>query len=66
MSGKNTIFENKKINKSNFYKKTKNYFIYMTKDVDDKFISKKEPCLQKSSFKYFLDIMTMMPLDLYI
>ena len=65
MSGKNIIFENKKINKSNFYKNKKLFHTYNI-DVDKTFISKKESYLKKSSFKYFLDIMTMMPLDLYV
>ena len=53
MSGKNTIFGDKKINKSNFYKKIKLFNIYDI-CVDKLLISKKEPYDKKSSFKYFL------------
>ena len=42
MSGKNTIFGDKKINKSNFYKKIKLFNIYDI-CVDKLLISKKEP-----------------------
>ena len=53
MSGKNIIFDDKKINKSNFYENKKLFNIYDIK-VDKILISKKEPYNKKSSFKYFL------------
>ena len=55
MIGKNInkIFDDKKINKSNFYKNKKLFNIYDI-HVDKILISKKEPCGKKSSFKYFL------------
>ena len=65
MSGKNIIFDDKKINKSNVYKNKKLFNIYNI-EVDKILISKKEPYGKKSSFKYFLDIMIMMSLDLYV
>ena len=42
MSGKNIISDDKKINKSNFYKNEKLFNIYDI-DVDKVIISKKEP-----------------------
>ena len=53
MSGKNRIFGDKNINKSNFYKNKKLFNIYEI-DVDKILISKKEPYGRKSSFKCFL------------
>ena len=53
MSGKNIIFDDKKINKSNFYKNKKLFSIYDI-EVDKILISKKGPYGKKSSFKYFL------------
>ena len=53
MSGRNFIFDDKKISKSNFYKNKKLFNIYDI-DVDKILISKKEPYGEKSSFKYFL------------
>ena len=53
MSGKNIIFDDKKINKSNFYKNKKLFSIYDI-EVDKILISKKESYGKKSSFKYFL------------
>ena len=47
MSGKNTIFGDEKINKSNFSKKIKLFNIYDI-DVDKLLISKKEPYDKKS------------------
>ena len=52
MSGKNMNFEDKRINKSDFYKNKK-----VTKiddiDVNKILVSKKEPYGTKNSFKYF-------------
>ena len=53
MSGKNIIFNDNKINKSNFYKNKKLSKIDDI-DVNEILISKKEPCDTKNSFKYFI------------
>ena len=54
MSGKNIIFDNKKINKSNFYKNKKLFSIYDI-ELEKVLISKEE-----SHLNTFLDIMMMM------
>ena len=46
MSGKNIHFDDKKINKSSFYKNKKLFNIYDI-DVNKILISKKEPCGKK-------------------
>ena len=53
MSGKNIIFNDKKTNKSNFYKNKK---LFKTDDIDINkiLVSKKESDGRKSSFKYFI------------
>ena len=53
MSGKNIIFDDKKINKSNFYQ---NKILLNIYDIEAAkiLVSKKEPYGKKSSFKYFL------------
>ena len=50
MSGKNIIFDDRKINKSNFYKNKK---LYLIDDIDTNkiLVSKKEPYGTKSLFK---------------
>ena len=53
MSGKSINFDDKKINKSNFYK-NKKPFIIDDIDVNKILISKREPYDKKSSFKYFI------------
>ena len=53
MTGKNIIFDDKKINKSNFYKNKKLPKIDDI-DVNKVLISKKETYGKKSSFKYFI------------
>ena len=53
MSGKNIIFDNEKINKSNVYRNKKR-FIIDDMDVNKILISKKEPHGEKSSLKYFI------------
>ena len=53
MSGRNINFDDKKINKSNFYKNKKLLNIYDI-DINKILISEKEPYGKKSSFKYFL------------
>ena len=52
-SGKNIIFDDENINKSNFYKNKKVFYIYDI-DADKILTSKKEACGTKSSFNYFL------------
>ena len=64
MSGKNIIFDDKSINKSNFYK-SKNLFNKYDRKVDNILISKKESA-KKAYSNAFLDIMMMMTLDLYL
>ena len=54
MSGKNMIFNNKKINKSNFYKKKKLFKIDEI-DFDKILISKKESYATKNLLKYFIE-----------
>ena len=53
MSGKNINFDDRKINKSNFYRNKK---LFNIDDIDANkiLISKKEPYGKKSSFKYFI------------
>ena len=53
MSRKNIIFNDKKINKSNFYKNKKLIQIDNA-DVNKIPVSKKNCILKKSSFKYFM------------
>ena len=53
MSGKNKIFDDKKINKSNFYK-NKKLFKIDDIDVNKILVSKKEPYGKKSSLNYFI------------
>ena len=65
MSGKNIIFDDEKINKSNVYR-NKKQFIIDDMDVNKILISKKEPHGKKSSLKYFIVIVIMMSLDHYI
>ena len=53
MSGKNINIDDKKINKSNFYR-NKKLFNIDDIDVNKILISKKGPYGKKSSFKYFI------------
>ena len=53
MDGKSIIFEDKKINKSNFYKNKKLFNIHDL-DVNKILISKKESYGTKNSLKYFI------------
>ena len=65
MNGKNIIFEDKKINKSNFYKNKKLFNIHDL-DVNKILVSKKESYGTKNSLNTLLDIMMMMLLDHYV
>ena len=53
MSAKSINFEDKKINKSNFYKNKKLFNIHDL-DVNKKFVSKKVSYGTKNSLKYFI------------
>ena len=53
MSGKNIIFDDEKVNESNFYR-NKKPFIIDDIDVNKILISKKEPYGKKRSLKYFI------------
>ena len=65
MSGKSIIFDNKKVNKNNFYK-NKKLFKIDDIDINKILISKREPYGSKKSFKYLLGMMIMMMLDHYV
>ena len=62
MSGKNINFDNKKINKTNFYK-NKELFKIEDKDVNNILVSRKESYGQKIHLNALLDIMMIMLLD---
>ena len=53
MSGKNINYDDKKVNKSNFYK-NKELFKMDDMDANKILVSKREPYGKKSSFKYFI------------
>ena len=53
MSEKNMIFDDKKINKSNFYRKKKLFDIYDI-NVNQILVSKKEPYGKKTSIKFLI------------
>ena len=65
MSGNNINFDDKKINKSNFYKNKKLFNLYDL-DVNNIFVSKKESYGQKTYLNTSSDIMMMMLLDHYV
>ena len=65
MSGKSIYFEDKKFNKSNFYKNKKIFNIHGL-DVNKILVSKKESYGTKIHLNTLLDIMMMMSLDLYV
>ena len=66
MSRKNIIFDDKKINMSNFYK-SKTLFNVEDIDVNKILISKKEPYGKKKiSFNILLDIVIMVTLDHFV
>ena len=66
MGGRDTIFDDKKINKSNFCKNKKLFNIYDI-DVGKILISKNVNLMVKRAhLNTFLDIMMMMSLDLYV
>ena len=53
MSGKSINFDDKKIQKSDFYKNKKPFQIYNI-DINKILVSKKEPYSTKSALKYFI------------
>ena len=65
MSGKNIIFDDKKINSSTFYKNKKLFNMYEI-DVSKMLISKKDPYGKKAHLNTLLDIMLMTILDHYV
>ena len=65
MSGKSINFEEKKINKSTFYKNKKLFNIHDL-DVNKILVSKKNHMAQKIHLNTFLDIMMMILLDHYV
>ena len=65
MSGKSIDIEDKKINKSNFYKKNKLFKIDNI-DVNKILVSKRESYGKKNHLNTLLDIMMMMSLDHYL
>ena len=65
MSGNNKTFDDKKINKSKFYKSKKVLEIDDI-DVDKILVSKNSHMLQISQLNISLDITMMMSLNLYI
>ena len=65
MSEKNIIFDDKKINKSSFYKNKKLFNTYDT-DVRKKLISKNNFKAEKAHLNTLLDIMMIITLDHYV
>ena len=69
MSGKNIIFNDKKINKSNFYR-NKKLFKTDNIDINKILVSKRGPYGKKSSFKMIImnmmGIIIMMIIDHYV
>ena len=65
MSGKSINFDDKKINKSNFYK-NKKLFSLNDIDVNKILVSKKIHMVQKIHLNISLDIMMVMLLDHYV
>ena len=65
MSGKNINFDDKKNNKSNFYKSRKIFNMHDL-DVNKILVSKKNHMVEKIFLNILLDIMMMMSLDRYV
>ena len=65
MSGKKSIFDDKKMSKSNFYESKKIFSIYNI-DVDKTFIPKKKIYDKTAHSDTFFDIMVMTSLDFYV
>ena len=65
MSGKSIKFDDKKVNKSNFYKNKKLFSLNET-EVNKILVSKKESYCTKISLNTSLDIMVVMLLDHHV
>ena len=65
MSGKDIVFNNKKIKKSNFFK-NKRLFKIDDIDINKLLVSKRETQGGKAYLNTLLDIMIMMTLDQYV
>ena len=65
MSGKSINFDDKKINKSNFYKNKKPFNLNDI-DANNILVSKKNHMVPKINLNISLDIMMMMLLDHYV
>ena len=65
ITGKSINFDDKKINKSNFYKNKKLFNIHAL-DVNKILVSKRESYVQKIHLNTSLNIMMMMSLDHYV
>ena len=65
MSGKSINFDDRKVNKTNFYK---NKILFKIEDIDINkiLLSKRELCGKKIQLNTPLDIMMMMSLDHYV
>ena len=65
MTGKNIIFNDKKINKNDFYKNKKQFKIDDI-DVNKILVSKKESCGKKTHLHTLLDMMIIIRLGHYV
>ena len=65
MTGKNIIFNDKKINKNDFYKNKKQFKIDDI-DVNKILVSKKESCGKKTHLHNLLDMMIIIRLGHYV
>ena len=65
MSGKNILSNDKKINKSNFYK-NKKLFRIDDVDINKMLVSKREPYVKKAHLSTLLGMMIMIILDHYV
>ena len=65
MRGKNINFDDKKINKSNFYKNKKPFNID-DNDVNEVLISKRRTFVEKGHLNTAFNMMIMTPLDHYV
>ena len=65
MNQKNKIFDDEKINKSDFYRNKRLFKIYDI-DVNKILVSKKEPCGKNVHLNTTYDMMIMTTLDHYV
>ena len=66
MSGKNIIFNDKKINNGNFYKNKKKLVQLVNVDVNKILVSKKSHKVKKVHLNILMDMMIMMTLCHYL